>query len=153
MGLFSLYFTMSFPPSAIPPPTFFMGLDDFFRQPFSLAVLRGFISALVGGLSFHLYQWIIAEKYRTPAEAPSCVSEDSKAIRAAVYGALVDLEKRSAEGEPVGCATVVKLADGNKVEIRVTAGYGKEGGKETKATEAKTVPKEVASARWQKSRP
>jgi len=142
----SFDFTMSFPPSAIPPTTFFTGLDDFFQQPFPLAVLRGFISALVGGFYFQLSQRIIAKSYRTPAEAPSCVAEDDKAIRAAVYEALADLEKRTAEGKPFDYATVIKLPHGHEVEIRVTAGCGKEGGKETKATEAKTVPKEVASA-------
>lgn len=127
-------------------PTFFTGLDDLFRQTFPLAVLRGFISALVGGFFFHLYQRIIAKSYRTPAEAPSCLSEDDKAIRAAVYEALADLEKRTAEGEPVDYTTVIKMPHGHEVELRATAGYGKEGGKERKAVEAKTVPKEVASA-------
>ncbi len=131
---------MSFPPSAIPPPTFFKGLEDFLQQPFPLAVLGAFISTLVGGFAFRLSQWIIAEIHRKPAEAPCYVSEDSKAIRAAVYEALADLGKRTAKGEPVVHATVIKLPHGYEVEVRATAGCRKEGGKETKATAARIVP-------------
>lgn len=80
------------------------------------------------------------------AEAPSCVSEDDQAIRTAVYEALADFEKRIAEGKPFSYATVLRLPRGHEAEMRTTVRYGKEGGKETMAMEAKIVPKGVALA-------
>jgi len=79
--------------------------------------------------------------HRTSTEAPFCVSEDDKAIRAAVNEALADLEKLAAEGDPVDYMTVIKLPRGHEVELRATVGYGKEGGKERKAKRAKTSQK------------
>lgn len=73
------------------------------------------------------------------------MSEDDRAIRAAVDEALADLEELMADGEPFEYATVVEMPDGHEVDVRVTMGYRLGGGQETKATEAKSMPKEAAS--------
>lgn len=122
-----------------------MGLNSFLRQPFPLAVLKSFISALVGGFFFHLGQWIIAMSYRTPAGAPYA-SEDDKAIQAAACDVIADLKRLTAEGEPIDYTTVIKLSHGYEVEIHATAIHEEEGGKESKCKEVETLPYKVAVA-------